>query len=514
MSDIKNVLVVMLDSLQYNYLGCYGNEWIKTPTIDILAKEATLFENCYAEANPTVPCRRSMLTGSYTLPFKGWGPLTQEETSVADILWGTGIQTALIYDAAPMHLPKYGFSRGFDYVKFVHGNELDEAHFERDKLVSLDPDDYFEERAKKGIEPIVVKSMKLELANLLKHRQHWRSDEDTQVATVMKSAMKYLEEEVDRTRPFFLWVDSFDPHEPWDPPSVFNPDLDYMYNPGYKGKNQINPIPGLVEGRYTEEELHHIRMLYAEKITVVDKWVGKLLDKVRKLGLWEDTLIMVVSDHGEPLGNGEHGHGLIRKLRPWPYEELVHIPVIVKMPGVGEGKKVKSFTQSCDVAPTILDYIMPKAAARVEGGGFMLVNQLTGEDMTGKSLLPLIKGEVEKVRDFAIAGYYGFSWSIITEDYSFIHWLVNTTDGFETTDMLQKVYDKAGVGLGEGTKGLQTDDMWTCTPHSEVIVPDSDALYDRKKDPFQLNNIMDKNPEKAAELLKKLKLFMGELVTY
>ena len=55
--------------------------------------------------------------------------------------------------------------------------------------------------------------------------------------------------------------------------------------------------------------------------------------------------------------------------------------------------------------------------------------------------------------------------------------------------------------------------MWTCTPHSEVVVPDSDELYDRKKDPFQLNNIIDKDPEKAAELLKKLKLFMGELVT-
>jgi arylsulfatase A-like enzyme len=329
----------------------------------------------------------------------------------------------------------------------------------------------------------------------------------------MKSTMNYLENEVDRTRPFFLWVDSFDPHEPWDPQSVFNPDLDYMYNPGYKGKNQINPIPGLVEGRYTEEELHHIRMLYAEKITMVDKWLGKLFDKVRKLGLWEDTLIMVVSDHGEPLGNGEHGHGLIRKLRPWPYEELVHIPFIVKLPGVGEGKRVSSFTQSCDVAPTILDYIIPKDKAPVEGGGFMLVNQATGEDMTGKTVLPLITGEVEKVRDFAIAGYYGFSWSIITEDYSYVHWLANTTDEFETTDMLQKVYDHAGVGFGEGTKGLQTDDMWTCTPHSEVVVPDSDELYDRKKDPFQLNNIIDNNPEKAADLLKKLKLFMGELVT-
>jgi arylsulfatase A-like enzyme len=513
MSKIKNVIVVMADSLQYNYLGCYGNEWIKTPNFDRFALESTLFENCYAEANPTVPCRRSILTGCYTLPFAGWGPLRQEDTSVPDILWGTGIQTGLVYDAAPMRLPKYGFSRGFDYVKFTHGNELDEAHYTYDKLVGLNPDDFFEERAKTGIDPIIVNSMIQELANLLKHRQHWRSDEDTQVAMVMKSAIKYLEQEVDRTKPFFLWVDSFDPHEPWDPPSVYHPEMDYLYDPGYKGKNQINPIPGLVKGRYTEEDLHHIRMLYAEKITMVVKWVGKFLDRIRTLGLWENTLIILVSDHGEPLGNGEYGHGLMRKLRPWPYEELVHIPFLVRVPGIGEGKRVKSFTQSCDLGPTILDYILPKDEEPIEGGGFLLKNQLTGEDMTGKSLLPLVTGELEKVRDFAIAGYYGFSWSIITEDYSYIHWLANITDKFETTDMLQKVYDKAGIGLGEGTKGLQTEEMWTCTPHSEVIVPESDELFDRKKDLFQLNNIIDKNPEKAAELLKKLKLFMGELIT-
>ena len=80
MSAVKNVIVVMTDSLQYNYLGCYGNKWIKTPNYDEFAQQATVFENCYAEANPTVPCRRSMLTGSFTLPFVGWsryGPKTR-----------------------------------------------------------------------------------------------------------------------------------------------------------------------------------------------------------------------------------------------------------------------------------------------------------------------------------------------------------------------------------------------------------------------------------------------------
>ena len=117
------------------------------------------------------------------------------------------------------------------------------------------------------------------------------------------------------------------------------------------------PLMGEVAGIYTEPELHHIRMLYAEKVTMVDKWLGYLLDKVRALGLEENTLFMLVSDHGEPLGNGEHGHGIMRKCRPWPYEELVHAPMIMRGPGLPAGKRVKGFTQSCDVAPTVTDWL-------------------------------------------------------------------------------------------------------------------------------------------------------------
>ncbi len=69
---LKNAIVVMFDSLQFNYLGCYGNTWIKTPNFDRLAREGVLFENAYTEGLPTVPCRRAMHTGRFTLPVSGW----------------------------------------------------------------------------------------------------------------------------------------------------------------------------------------------------------------------------------------------------------------------------------------------------------------------------------------------------------------------------------------------------------------------------------------------------------
>jgi len=240
----------------------------------------------------------------------------------------------------------------------------------------------------------------------LRETQYWRSDEDQKVAKIMKTAVKYLKE-VDPNKQFFMWIDSFDPHEPWDAPSVYDPDLKCPYDPDYKGKDMFLPIMGEVEKLYTEPEMHHIRMLYAEKVTMVDKWFGYLMDNVRDLGLENNTLFLMVSDHGEPLGNGKHGHGIMRKCRPWPYEELVHAPMVMRGPGLPAGKRVKGFTQSCDVAPTVTEWL---------GIG-------VHPEMQGKSLLPLAKGEVDKLRDFAIAGYFRYSASLITEDWSFIHWL-------------------------------------------------------------------------------------------
>lgn len=112
MREKKNVIVVMLDTLQFNYLGCYGNTRVKTPNIDRFATEGVVFENAYTEGLPTVPCRRAMLTGRYTLPVKGWSQLDVSDTTIADLCWGQPIDSYLIHDSGPFRLPKFGYSRG------------------------------------------------------------------------------------------------------------------------------------------------------------------------------------------------------------------------------------------------------------------------------------------------------------------------------------------------------------------------------------------------------------------
>ena len=523
----KNVIVIMADSLQFNYLGCYGNDWIKTPNIDRLAREGVVFENAYCEGLPTIPCRRAMHTGRYTLPVKGWSPLDMEDTTIADLCWGRGIDTALIFDCPMYRLPKFGYTRGFDKVWFLHGHEGDHWFYAQDPLIHYKSEDFHEdhiiENADATIGEKLIEPLMHETASYLAHRQYWKTEEDQNVAKVMKMAVNYLRH-VDRNKSFFLWVDSFDPHEPWDPPSVYDPNKKCPYNPDYQGKDQFLPIMGPVAGVYTEEELHHIRMLYAEKVTMVDTWVGYLLDHIKKLGLEDDTLIIFVSDHGEPMGNGEHGHGIMRKCRPWPYEELAHIPFIMKGPGLPAGKRVSSFAQSSDVAPTVTDFL---------GLGVHW-------EMQGKSLLPVANGEVDKIRDFAIAGYYRYSWSIMTDDLSFVHWVKK--DEEKVADSIFQIYglesakaaaylaspdfadsapgagaDTADLTLSEEERMLKDaatldgEDQWTCTPGSVADVPERDELYDRKTDPFQLNNIMDKHPEKAKELFQQLREFMAEL---
>lgn len=524
---LKNAIVLMFDTLQFNYVGAYGNDWIETPWMDRLAKEGALFENCYIEGLPTIPCRRAMHTGRYTLPKSGWVALTAEDTTIADLCWGRPIDTAIIFDCPQYRLPKFGYTRSFDKVWFTHGHEGDESYFENDPLLLYNWKDYVEDHTldaycERYNSRKLEDAVRAEIGHYLRQRQYYGDEESRYCYLTISNAIEYLER-ADRNKQFFLWIDSFDPHEPWDPPSVYDPKTPCPYDPDYKGKDMFLPCSELVEGLYTEEELHHVRMLYAELVTLCDKQLGRLMKAMHRLGLEDNTLLWMVSDHGEPLGNAEHGHGVMRKCRPWPYEELVHAPSIIRVPGAEPGRRIKSFIQSVDIAPTICAWL---------GIG-------VHPDMQGQNLLPLIFGEVEKVRDFAIAGYFNYSWSIITEDWSYIHWLQPDDDGKSmrvkfyraaidgshlaavggkgtlTPELTEALSSAQGINMNaerhKANASLDGAEQWTCTPAAVASVPTKDELYDRKKDPFQLNNVVDKYPDIALDMYSKLRNYIEEL---
>jgi arylsulfatase A-like enzyme len=362
-----NVIVIVADSLRKDHLGCYGNDWISTPNLDGFAAGACLIDGACADSLYTVPCRTSMMLGRVNFPFRPWQPLEREDLPIAEWLWDKGFTSALITDVYHLHKSGYNFDRGFDERVFIRGQEYDPW------IQAPDTDaDAIEAAFKRHFKHSSVSDKSEQMAR--NFRQYLRNtsvrehEEDYFCAQVCLRAIDWLERHRGQDR-LFLWVDLFDPHEPWDPPR----ELKEQYNPGYAGREIIDPVPSDVEGYLSPEEMHSIRALYAAEVTFVDRWIGRLLRAAEDLGYFEDTVVIFTSDHGEPLDD----RGYVRKHRPWLYEELVAVPLIVHLPGAAAGEKREALVRLSDIAPTICD------AAGVDAL----------PDAHGNSLLPLVRGE-------------------------------------------------------------------------------------------------------------------------
>jgi len=408
------VVVILADSWRWDHFGFNGNDWIRTPMLDEFSKECAIFDNLYVEGLPTLPQRTAAFTGRYTFPFRGWGSLEPTDERLSHILLANGVYPALIGDSLPLFMRGHGFTDSFAHVEFMSVDRLGRCP-----------------KGEEGTEfsrlyPPGREINSPHLRPYLRLVASWKSEEDYMMAQTAKAAMRWLDG-YDRKRPFMLWVDMFDPHEPWLPPEKYW----RRYYPDYEG--QLLPAaPDLrMEGFYlSEEEVRCTRALYAGTCTLVDKWVGALIQHLRAIGLMDETMVVFTSDHGEPLGDGKWGHGLWRKFRPWPYEELAHAPLLVRHPeGYGRGRRLDGFVQSCDMAPTVLDAFGLRPT----------------EGMHGKSILPMVTGEVKAIREFAVAAHHGGahrgagreSRSIRTKQWAYMYWPDWPQDA-EPKDSLEK----------------------------------------------------------------------------
>jgi len=427
-----NVIVIIADSMRADHLGCYGSK-IKTPNLDRLAAESALFEEAYAENLPTMPSRTAMWTGRFLFTQRGWQPLAMNDYPMAEIFWDRGMTSAFITDVYHMHKPIYNCGRGFDTTVFVRGQEYDPWIV--DKTANVDINRYHRLRGDKS-DPMWRDRFEQYLRNV----SGFKSEEDCFAPRVVKEAIRWLEYVTKAKKDnLFLWVDCFDPHEPWDPPSPFRE----MYDPGYKGLEMIDPVPGPVEGYMSQTELKHTRALYAGEVTFVDKWIGILLDRIRDLGLWDNSLIVFMSDHGEPLGE----HGFVRKAFPRNYEELAHTPIIVRHPkGLGAGKRFKAFVQPPDLLPTILDLKGISKDLRLDYRAPVkltfpqdVVVQSENVRLTGESFLPILEGRADSIRDFAITAHYNAQWSIRTKEWAYLYNLNKKTPN----ELYHRLHDRA-----------------------------------------------------------------------
>jgi len=434
-----NVIVIIADSFRADHLGCYGNSWIKTPCLDKFAAESARFNFCIPENVPTVPARVTWFTGQYGFPFRGWKHLEPSDRTLAEFLWDKGYTSAMITDTFHFHKPGMNINRGFDYTQFIRGQE-DDPHI-IDDSIPVDLEKFHKEDGRD-------EKWTRQTEKYLRNRAHWKSEEDHFIAQMMRGGLNWLDSQ-NRDDNMFLWLDCFDPHEPWDPPQEY---VD-LYDPGYEGKEIINPIAREVEGYLTPEELNHIKALYAGEITLVDKWIGYFIEQLRERGFLDDSLIIFTSDHGEPLGE----HGIVRKCRSWLFEELMRTPLIIHAPNQ---KPVVSdaITQSPDLMPTILD--------------FLKIDPPDG--LEGESLMPIVGGQEKIIRENAYCGMFNQGWSIRNAKWNFVYYL----------------RDQKPAGS---------------------VCPDRRELYDLKNDPGEQTNVIEQHPQLAKDMELELLRFVEEL---
>ena len=207
----------------------------------------------------------------------------------------------------------------------------------------------------------------------------------------MSAAAKWIDDNVGYHERFFLFVDEFDPHEPFDTPEPYAS----MYDDAWEGPHLIWPpyINGaLREGVLTDRQAHQLRACYGAKLTMIDRWFGRMTDAIERKGLWDDTAVIVCTDHGHYLGEKD----IWGKPGVPVYEPLGHIPMMIAWPGVAAGA-THALTTGVDIFATIADVFGAKARQRTHGA----------------SLAPLIRGEVRSVREHALAGVWGREVQIV-----------------------------------------------------------------------------------------------------
>ncbi len=234
------------------------------------------------------------------------------------------------------------------------------------------------------------------LAGCLANMQDWRTEEDWFPARTFGKAIEWLERNRDAEK-FFLVVDEFDPHEPWCTPK---PMLDlYFDTAGYKGRRIINTRSGPY--KFREGELEYTKAQYAGEVTLVDKYVGKLMDKVKELGLWENTVFMLLSDHGHPIME----HGVLHKITPLClYPELMDLVYMIYHPDKEyAGTTCDAYVSTHDVAPTLL----------------ALTGVSPPVEMEGRNVWEWVTGEKTDRRDYLTSIYGGYVWCR-DEEYAYI----------------------------------------------------------------------------------------------
>lgn len=368
-----NIILILTDQQRGDCLGIEGHPVLQTPNLDWIARTGTRFRRGYAECPSCIPARRSLMSG--TAPAaNGLVGFQSAEWNPAHTLAGelskAGYQTEMI---GKLHLrpPRKRF--GFDHIQLANSTRGEH-------------NDYVEwlekQHGRTEIDPGMAHGLS---SNGWVGRPHHLPEEQMHTFWCIDRAMAFLNKR-DPSAPFFLNISFIDPHPPFTPPR--------FYYDRYIGRDLPDPVVGDWAPRFDgpqkgfnpnaekiclhEYDLRCARAAYYGMINFIDDQIGRLYQFARKV--LDDCLIVFTSDHGEMLSD----HNLFRKT--WPYEASARVPFIIRAPrswGLPGEVVCDSPVGLQDIMPTLLD------AAGLE----------VPDSCTGKSLLPILRGEADRVRD-------------------------------------------------------------------------------------------------------------------
>ncbi len=391
----KNAVVVLLDSLNRHMLGCYGGTEFATPNIDrFAATHATRFDNHVTGSLPCMPARHDILCGSLDFLWRPWGSIELWEDPITVQLKKQAITTMLISDHP--HLFECGgenYHTDFSAWDYVRGHESDPWRTYPDPTYIGAPALPARWKGKGAPGEPTVPPAEYDIA-----RTYFKSEEDYPGPKTMMFAEEWIRGAADHHDRWFLFVDEFDPHEPFDTPA---PWAGMYEDEPWDGDQLIWPPylnGGVSAGKMTEREARHIRANYGAKLSMIDHWFGRILQAFDDKELWDNTALIVCTDHGHYLGEVRNDKDIWGKPLVPQYEPIGHTPLLISWPGQAGGGTCDALTTNVDLNATIADIFDAKADHQTHG----------------YSLGPLLTAETDAIRSYALGGMYG-NWVQITD---------------------------------------------------------------------------------------------------
>lgn len=365
-----NIILVFFDSLRKDCVGVYGSPpWgkVETPHFDDFARQSLVMTKAFPESLPTLPARRAVYTGRRVYPFHsgdfrlkgdfvgapGWGPIPEDQVTLAEMLHEAGYRTGLIADVYHMFKPSKNFTRGFDQWTFLRGQEKDPAR-SGPRLTQEEIDHWLPRQMQNESTVAFIQQCIMNIHDRTK-------EEDYFAPRVLKEAAVWLEQNQDADK-FFLTVESFDPHEPWLVPQHYRK----MY---LKEEGQEQVKSGYADTSTLDRALlERTRANYSGAVTMCDRWFGFFMETMRVLGLLDDTMVIFTSDHGHSIGDGNY----IGK-RGYPSgPEVFDVPLMVRFPGAQHaGTTTDMFVQHHDITAAILDLAGVEPPEEIDGVSFL-----------------------------------------------------------------------------------------------------------------------------------------------